>query len=91
MASIPTVAEARAWLKIPGDHEDTALAAAIRAAWSEHSSATGRTEAELTEAEKMALLERVGNLIGYRGDDAVAPSSWFTDAVRRMFNPNSVG
>jgi hypothetical protein len=88
---IPTVVEAREWLKIPGNHEDAALAEALAAAWSEHSAATGRTEAEITPAERVALLERVGNLIGYLGDDAVSPSSWFTDAVRRMFNKNSVG
>lgn len=91
MATVPTVPEARAWLKIPHEQDDSEIAAAIAAAWSEHQTATGRTALELTDVEKMALLERVANLIGYRGDDAVSPSSWFTDAVRRMFNPNAVG
>jgi hypothetical protein len=91
MATIPTVAEARAWLKIPHDGDDTALANALRAAESEWTAATGRTAPTITDAERMAMLERVGNLVGYRGDDAVAPSSWYFDTVRRMFNPNAVG
>jgi len=39
----------------------------------------------------VAILERVGNLYGFRGDDSVGPSTWFVDAIRRMHNPNAVG
>lgn len=91
MAAVPTVAEARAWLKISHTEDDPQLSAAIAAAWSEWQLATGRTTVDLTDMERLALLERVGNLYAFRGDDLVSPSSWFTDTIRRMVNPNSIG
>lgn len=91
MATVPTVAEARAWLKIPHTEDDTSLAAAIAAAWSEWQMATGRTTGDLTDVERLALLERVGNLYAFRGDDVVGPNAWFTDTIRRMVNPNAIG
>lgn len=90
MATIPTVAEARGWLKLTHTQDDAQLTLAIAAAWNEYRAATGRLEADLTDAEKVALLERVANL-GFRGDDSVGPSTWYVDTIRRMNNPNSVG
>lgn len=58
---------------------------------SEHTEATGRISANITQVEKIALMEKVGQLYGFRGDDVVSPSTWFTDGIRRMFNPNSIG
>lgn len=91
MATKPTVAEARGWLKLTHTQDDAQLTLALAAAWNEYTVATGRLEADLTDAEKVALLERVANLYGFRGDDSVGPSTWFVDTIRRMNNPNSVG
>lgn len=91
MATKPTVAEARGWLKLTHTQDDAQLTLALAAAWNEYQAATGRLEADLTDAEKVAILERVANLYGFRGDDSVGPSTWFVDTIRRMNNPNSVG
>ena len=91
MAVKPTVAEARSWLKIPHNGDDADLALAINAAWDEHVKAVSLVGNTISDAEKMLLLERVANLMGFRGDDSVGPSTWFVDAIRRMVNPNSVG
>ena len=91
MATKPTVAEARGWLKLTHTQDDAQLTLALAAAWDEYQAATGRLEEDLTDAEKVALLERVANLYGFRGDDSVGPSTWYVDTIRRMNNPNSVG
>jgi hypothetical protein len=87
----PTVAQCRDWLKIPHTQDDSQLTICLDAAWTEWTDSTGRSEAEITPAEFTAVLERVGNLYGFRGDDSVGPSTWFVDSIRRMHNPNSVG
>lgn len=91
MAVKPTLAEAKDWLNIPHTEDDSKLQLMIDAAWNEHVAAVSLTGNTITDAEKVMMLERVANLYGYRGDDVVGPSTWFTDAIRRMVNPNSVG
>lgn len=91
MATIPTTSECKAWLKIAHTQDDAIIAQMISAAWDEYTTATGRVQNDLKDSEKVYLMERVGQFYGYRGDDAVSPSTWFTDALRRQFNPNSVG
>lgn len=90
MARKPTVAEARDWLNIPHDGDDPKLRTMIDAAWDEYVAATSHVGVEVPDAVKVALLERVGNLYGYRGDDVVGPSTWFVDTIRRMNNPNGI-
>lgn len=90
-ATIPTTSEVKAWLKISHAADDAIIAQMINAAWDEYSTATGRVVGDLKDSEKVYLMERVGQLYGFRGDDSVSPSTWFTDALRRQFNPNSVG
>jgi len=91
---VPTTAEAKDWLNVVGHSADDAkIALAITAASNEFQDATGvdpaSADAGLGEI-KVALLERVGNLFGFRGDDQVGPSTWFVDTIRRMHNPNGV-
>lgn len=87
----PTTAQARDWLNIPHTQDDPRLVQMIDAAFTEWQDSTGRNEAEMTHAEFVMILERVGNLYGFRGDDTVGPSTWFVDAIRRMHNPNAIG
>jgi len=87
----PSVADCRDWLKIPHTLDDAKLGVCLDAAWTEWLDSTGRSEAQITPTEVAAVLERVGNLYGFSGDDSVGPSTWFVDSIRRMHNPNSVG
>lgn len=88
---LPTVAECKSWLNIAHSADDGVIQLQIDAAFSEHTEATGRLAADITKVEQIAIMEKVGQLYGFRGDDVVAPSTWFTDGIRRMFNPNSIG
>ena len=87
----PTTAEAKDWLNVPHTLDDAKISQMVDAAFAEWQDSTGRSEAQMTHAEFVAILERVGNLYGFRGDDSVGPSTWFVDSIRRMHNPNSVG
>lgn len=86
-----SVAELRAWLNIPHREDDPALHAAIRASVAHWCDATGRTVAEMTEMEWMAVRLEAAGLVKFRGDDIVAPDRRFIDLVRRAYNGNGVG
>lgn len=90
--AVPTLAEAKDWLNVIGHTGDDAkITLAIAAAANEFKAATGVDPAVNGTSEmKVALLERVGNLYGFRGDDMSGPSTWFVDTIRRMHNQNGV-
>jgi hypothetical protein len=89
--AVPTLAEAKDWLNIPHDGDDAKLTSMIASAADEFKTATAVDPAvNGTAMMKTALLERVANMYGYRGDDTVGPSTWFVDTIRRMHNPNGV-
>lgn len=89
--AVPTLAEAKDWLNIPHTGDDAKLTTMIASAADEFEAATEIDPAvDGTDVIKTALLERVSNLYGYRGDDTVGPSTWFVDTIRRMHNPHGV-
>lgn len=85
-----SVAELRDWLKIPHREDDPAIHAAIRASVQHWCDTTGRTVAQMTEMEWMAVRMEAAGLVKFRGDDIVAPDRRFVDIIRRAYNGTAV-
>ncbi len=86
-----TLAEMREWLRISHKEDDAAIQRCLDAAQSEYCQTTGRTSADITDAEAVAIMQRAAGLFKYRGDDTVAADTSVFDAMRSQFNTNQLG